>query len=260
MVQRIPPSTTSPTVLSLAVPWLGQQISCKLMPAMKIAAFVPPPLKSLLRRPYYAVRRRWMYTHPTAVETIHEYWRKPDSVNDPHTYLAPIARSKWLVGLLEEHVPKSGSLLELGCNVGRNLNAAYQAGYRDLEAIEINPGAVEILKETFPEMASAAKIRLGRIEDHIRSIALKDCIYTMAVLVHIHPSSEWIFAEMANRAKTLILVESEESASSRHFSRDYHKIFTRLGMHQKAKIKCDMIPELVQEGGLEDYVARIFQR
>lgn len=216
------------------------------MTALKITAFVP----SLLRRPYYAVRRRWMYAHPTPVRVVQDYWQKPDAVNDPHTYLSPIARSKFLVGLLKEYVPKSASLLELGCNVGRNLNAAYQAGYRNLEGIEINPEAVEILKKNFPEMASTANIRFGRIEDHICSIELRDCIYTMAVLVHIHPSSDWIFAEMAKRAKTLILLESEKSASCRHFSRDYHKIFTGLGMHQKAKINCDTIPELVEEGGL----------
>lgn len=227
---------------------------------MKIAAFVPPSLRSLLRRPYYAVRRRWMYAHPTPVRIVQEYWQKPDAVNDPHTYLSPIARSEFLVGLLEKYVPKSASLLELGCNVGRNLNAAYQAGYRNLEGIEINPEAVEILKKTFPEMASTTNIRLGRIEDHIRSIESRDCIYTMAVLVHIHPSSDWVFAEMASRAKTLILVEAEKAASWRHFARDYHKIFTKLGMHQKAKINCDTIPELVEEGGLTNYVARIFQR
>ena len=81
----------------------------------------------------------------------------------------------------------------------------------------------------------------------------------MAVLVYIHPSSDWIFAEMANRVKTLILVEAEESASWRHFSRKYHKIFIRLGMHQKAKINCDTIPELVEESGLKNYVAQIFR-
>lgn len=81
----------------------------------------------------------------------------------------------------------------------------------------------------------------------------------MAVLIHIHPSSDWIFAEMANRGKTLILIEDERGASWRHFSRDYCKIFTRLGMNQKSQIHCDTIPELVEEGGLKNYVARIFQ-
>ena len=107
-------------------------------------------------------------------------------------------------------MPKSASLLELGCNVGRNLNAAYQAGYRNLEGIEINPEAVEILKKTFLKWLQLHNIQLGRIEDYIRSIESRDCIFTMAVLVHIHPSSDWIFAEMANRVKTLILVEARK--------------------------------------------------
>lgn len=73
-------------------------------------------------------------------------------------------------------MPKSAGILELGCNVGKNLNTAYQAGYRNLEDIEINPEAVEILKKTFPEMSSFANIRLGRFEDHIRSIKSRDCM------------------------------------------------------------------------------------
>ena len=226
---------------------------------IRLATFVPSPIKSLLRWSYYALRRRWMYAHPTPVQVIQEYWQKPDTVNDPRTYLAPIARNKFLVGLLKEYVPRSGSLLELGCNVGRNLNAAYMAGYENLEGIEINPEAVEILKKTFPEMASTANIRVGHIENCIRSVERKDCIFTMAVLVHIHPSSDWIFAEMVNRAKTLIIIEQENGASWRHFARDYRKIFTKLGMQQRAQIDCSTIPALVEEGGLMSYVARIFQ-
>jgi SAM-dependent methyltransferase len=227
---------------------------------MPIRELIPSPIKHLFRQPYYFFRRRWLYAHPKPIETIHDYWQHPDDANDPRKYLTGRTRSKWLVGILEKYVPKEGSLLELGCNVGRNLNEAYQAGYRNLEAIEINPEAIEILRQSYPAMASAANIHLGRIEDNIQSIASKSCILTMAVLVHIHPASEWIFSEMAKRAKTLIVIEAENDATWRHFARDYKKIFEGFGMRQLEEINCNEVPELKAESELQTYVARVFQR
>jgi SAM-dependent methyltransferase len=225
---------------------------------MPIRELIPSPIKHLLRQPYYFFRRRWLYVHPEPIDTIHNYWRRPDDANDPRKYLTGRTRSRWLVEILEKYVPKEGSLLELGCNVGRNLNEAYQAGYRDLETIEINPEAIEILKQSYPEMASIANIHVGRIEDNIQFIENKDCIFTMAVLVHIHPSSEWMFSEIAKRTKTLIVIEAEKDASWRHFARDYKKIFEGLGMRQLEEIQCNEVEELMAERGLQTYVARVF--
>ena len=94
-------------------------------------------------------------------------------------------------------------------------------------------------------MASVANIHVGRIEDNIQSIENKDCIFTMAVLVHIHPSSEWMFSEIAKRAKTLIVIEAEKDATWRHFARDYKKIFEGLGMRQLEEIQCNEVLELI---------------
>jgi SAM-dependent methyltransferase len=225
---------------------------------MPIRDALPEQLKSLFRPWYYSVRRYWLYHKPKPVGVIHNYWQKPDAVNDPHTYLDGQPRSTFLVGLLQKYVPDNGSVLELGCNVGRNLNYLYEAGYRDLEAIEINPEAVQILKQTFPDMAAISKIHVGLIEDNIRSVGYKDCIFTMAVLVHIHPNSDWIFAEISKHAKTLIVIEGEQGASWRHFARNYRMIFENLGMRQMEEIDCTQIPELASDG-LEHYVARVFQ-
>jgi hypothetical protein len=45
----------------------------------------------------------------------------------------------------------------------------------------------------------------------------------LAVLVHIHPASDWIFAEIANRAKTLIVIEGESRPSGRKGSSPGHQ-------------------------------------
>jgi hypothetical protein len=238
----LPPTLT--TVFRSLCRGLAGQISCRLMPAMRIAAFVPLPLKSLLRRPYYAVRRRWMYAHPTPVRVVQEYWQKPDGINDPHKYLSGIARSKFLVDLLPGYVPKSASLLELSCNVRRNLNAAYQAGYRNLDGIEINPEAVEILKKTFlkglplPTSGSDASRTTS-------APSSRDCIFTMAVLLYFHPSSDRIFAEMASRVKTLILVEAGKMRAGVTFRASITRYLSD-SYAPESKINCDTIPELVE--------------
>lgn len=239
------------------------QKSDKSLPTMytlrvSIRDFIPAPMKSLVRPCYYSVRRYWSYHKPKPIHVIHDYWRTPDAANDPHGYLIYQPRSAFLVGLLQKYVPTEGSLLELGCNVGRNLNEAYQAGYSNLEGIDINPEAVQILKQSYPNMAKVATIHVGPIEDHLRSIGNKECIFTVAVLLHIHPTSDWIFAEMAKRVKTLIVIEGESGAGWRHFPRNYKKIFENLGMRQVEEIDCTHVPELTGQG-MENYVARVFQ-
>lgn len=227
---------------------------------MPIRDLIPAPIKALIRPPYYFIRRRWMYRNPGPIEVSQEYWKKPDEVNAPSLYLSGRKRSAFLVQLLRKYVPVDGSLLELGCNVGRNLNEAFEAGYRDLEGVEINEEAIEIMRQSYPEMAKVTTVHFGRIEDTLRAIMHKDCIFTMAVLVHIHPSSDWVFAEIAKRAETLIIVEDEKAASWRHFARNYKELFEKLGMHQVEEIVCKDIPELITEKGIQDYVARVFKR
>jgi hypothetical protein len=58
--------------------------------------------------------RRWLYLHPQPVNVIHDYWRKPDKVNDPKLYLMGRERSIFLVEILRRYVSTGASLLELG--------------------------------------------------------------------------------------------------------------------------------------------------
>ena len=226
--------------------------------AVLIRDHIPPSLKDIARPFYSSVRRYWLYRKPPPVDVIQAYWRSPDAANDPREYLKPRARSRFLVDLLHKYVPTSGTLLELGCNVGRNLNEAYEAGYLHLEGVDINPEAITLLKQSYPETARASTLHVSRIEDYILSCGVKDCIFTMAVLVHIHPASDWIFAEIAKRAKTLIVIEGEYGATSRHFARNYKTIFERLGLRQVEEVRCADVPELAGQD-LEHYTARVFQ-
>ena len=84
-------------------------------------------------------------------------------------------------------------------------------------------------------MARHIRIHDRSIEEIISSFKDNafDIVYTMAVLQHIHPASEWVFSEIVRITKSfLITMEGEDYVSWRHFPRDYKKIFESLGMKQ----------------------------
>ena len=69
-------------------------------------------------------------------------------------------RTRFLLKIADRFISKNDSILEIGCNVGRNLNALYLNGFRDLSGIEINERAIRILKSLLS--------RNGRTRDFIQ--------------------------------------------------------------------------------------------
>lgn len=168
---------------------------------------------------------------------VHRYWRNPPKKNSPEAYLTPPDnRSEYLVKLVQKHVNISASILEIGCNVGRNLNELFQSGYKKLTGVEISAGAVTLMQKAFPEMSKHAKILTVPIEDVIKNFRDNsfDLVFTMAVLMHIHPDSEFVFEEIARITRRfLMLVEGENTFQrGRYFGRFYRPIFEQLGMVQ----------------------------
>lgn len=199
--------------------------------------------------------------NPKTRSELHEYWKKPkdsDSFNNPHRYLTRSDRSIFLVELFNKYFNKDGIILEIGCNVGRNLNYLFENGYTNLSGIEINEKAVELLKETYPEMASVANIYNNPVEEVIKELKENqyDVVFTMAVLEHIHTDSEWIFQEMVRiSSKYIVTIEDENGYSDRHFPRNYKEIFEPLGMKEIEVITCKDIPGLGN-----DFFARVFKK
>ena len=188
-----------------------------------------------------------------------QYWSNPQEPgNLPQDYLgAGLARSAHLLELVRFCGLSEPRILELGCNAGRNLNFLYQAGYRRLSAIEINPQAVALLRETYPELAACAEIHVAPIEDVIRNFAdgAFDIIFSLAVLVHVHYDSDWIFPEIARAAgKYVITIEDEANQTQRHFARNYREVFEGLGLRQiKVCDCCDL-------AGMDFYISRVFAK
>jgi len=169
--------------------------------------------------------------HPVkTVEECHAFWHNPPQENRPAQY-AKRQSASFVVSMVEKYLPKDVRILELGCNVGLTLHHLWEAGYRNIEGIEINPEAVAFARSAWPEMRIS--IYQGAIESHVSMLPEYDLIYSKAVRCHVHPQSEWIFDEIAKRTKYVLTVEDEISfKSGRHFPRDYQKIFEYLDMKQ----------------------------
>jgi SAM-dependent methyltransferase len=218
-------------------------------------------LRRLTRRvPFF--RGTEQFSHDEA----QSYWASRTSdtgpTNQPTNYLTPrrgTGRSEFLAELLTEHgTTPDAKILEVGCNVGRNLQVLWEHGFRLLTGIEINPAAIETMGREYPDMAAAADIQLGSAETVLPTMSTGfDTVFTMAVLVHLHPDSDPVvhpnIARICNRL--LVTIEAEEFVSERHFSRNYRHVFEPLGFRQVEQVPCGPL-----DIGLETYVARVFIR
>jgi SAM-dependent methyltransferase len=187
-----------------------------------------------------------------------DFWRRQKTAK---SYVdAPAARAEMLLDIIRTLDLEGGCIMEIGCNAGRNLAALWQAGYHDLAGIEINPAAVRMFRETFPECA-AVPMSANAVEDVIRELpdGWYDCVFTMAVLLHLRPESEWVFAEMARiSARYVITIECENSeiknaaGVQRHWARNYQEIFESLGFRQ--------VHLMNGLGDLTKYIVRVFEK
>ena len=177
-------------------------------------------------------------------------WLEWTEKNSHDPYLKGEAKSEYLVGLIGDILPEGGSILELGCNVGRNLEYLRRAGYAQLGGIEISPRAAPIRRDYFPELE--LDYYQGPIEQKVLHCRPFDIVFSMAVLQHVHPDSDWIFAEIARVARVgIVTIEDEVSDRQTLYPRDYGEIFRGLGLRETKAEPCDHI-----KGFRANYVAR----
>ena len=210
-----------------------------------------PSLKDVIGR----LRLRTL-KQPRSRDELHEYWRAPDQDNAAADYREGAERSAYLVDLMDRHVSRDGAVLEIGCNVGRNLHHLREAGYKNLSGVEISQEAVDLMKETFPDVAANAQIHVGPVEEQVKTFAdgQFEAVYTMAVLEHIHTDSDWVFDEMARIAsRRIIVLEDEKSRTWRHFQRNYREVFEKAGGRQLEEADLTDVPGLGSK-----FVARVF--
>ncbi len=219
---------------------------------------IPESTKPTLRKLGKPVE--WIFNRPVGQDEAHRIWREVA----PEDYLhADPSRSHFLVDLVRKYAEPDAKILEIGCNVGRNLAHLAGAGFRNLEGVEISERAVRLLREAYPELALITKVHNAPIEKVISKFrdGEFDLVFTMAVLEHIHEKSTWVFPEMSRiTEKFLITIEDEYRRTPVIFPRNYREIFEAYGMTQLEAVK-----DLEAEGlrGLayvENFVARVFAK
>ncbi|HUW45749.1 MAG TPA: class I SAM-dependent methyltransferase [Dehalococcoidia bacterium] len=158
-----------------------------------------------------------------------EYWINPTPENLPHTYLEHNGRSDMLVDIVKKKIAleNNRTILEVGCNVGRNLSSLESAGYTHLAGVDVNSKALDMVQ-------AKACLMHGPIEKVLpRILQPYGLVFTMAVLQHIPPENDKVFEHIARLGRyNLLTIENEVSQNSRHFPRNYKTVFEKLGMKQ----------------------------
>jgi SAM-dependent methyltransferase len=197
-------------------------------------------------------------------EECQAFWSsRAGSSNAPVTYATkPTEIVDFLNDFWSPEVSGGDSVLELGCNAGTNLNRLRELGLEDLRAIEINAGAIEELERVYPELAERAKIVNGSLEETLSGMPDNsvDVVFTMAVLIHLHPNSVDVFRQMVRVARRHVCVVELETASNSYvFPRNYRRLFQRLGCTELRHAKITPLEYPDVSRGYDGYVARLFR-
>ncbi len=186
---------------------------------------------------------------------LHYYWRKPPAENAPSHYLPNaknVERSRRIVEKMRRHLEAGDTLLELGCNVGRNLSFLQEAGFKNVSGVEINSDALELLRRSYPKLAESASLHNSSIENFFSSEPRSyDAIFTCEVMEHIPRESQWVFEKIAAACRKILVTYEIEDANvdfHRIVGRPYKDIFTKLGMN------------CVSEDVHGNYVLRVFEK
>ena len=193
-------------------------------------------------------------------DSVFSYWRNPnDEFNSPEVYALKEQepRSKLVYELIGPILnTKDVKILELGCNVGRNLDYLLTKGYVHLTGIEISNHALQTGKRIYPLLFAYCKFINGSIEEFLPQLEPFDIIFSLATLEHIHnKTANSVFNSIAKQSTWIITIEDEKTHSPRHFPRNYKKEFEKRGFKQ-----------IYEKTNLQDYylssnfIARVFKK
>lgn len=208
---------------------------------------------------------KWAATHSgPAIDDasdLYKFWAQEQPAgNDPEAYIRPTGRSQALLELVSD-LPKGARILEVGCNVGRNLAYLHDHGYV-VEGVEISQHAVNLLRKTYPQLADS-QIHIGPAEHVLPRIADEsfDLVFTMAVIEHIHPNSSVVFDRMSRIARQVLAIEpSWGSTSHRQFPHKVRRLFTVRGMTPISETSMASLAGTADDAAIRDYTAFRFAR
>lgn len=179
--------------------------------------------------------------HIADLDVVHAFWQEERPEGNYFAAVGPNARSATILTVLAPFIDESASILEVGCNVGRNLNHLYQCGFKGVAGVEISGPAVERLRSSYEELKDVP-IYVGPAEEELSKLPTNgfDVVFTMAVLEHIHPSSRQVMDEIARVASRYVLAieptPQHAHDTSRQYPWDIPAEFARVGLKPKTRI------------------------
>ncbi|GAA0532299.1 class I SAM-dependent methyltransferase [Halorubrum ejinorense] len=192
-------------------------------------------------------------------DTVRDAWTDRAGRYSPayYSHYGPDETSALVREGLGTCVGPDASVLELGCGSGRHLKHLADHGFEDLTGIDIDAGAFDTMRETYPELAADGTFHCAPIEDRIESFDTGqfDAVYSVETLQHLHPDVEWVFAEIARVTDTVLVTAEIERPVQEPpdpdpdvnyvdddtplYYRDWSEIFTSLGLEEVGVVRGD---------------------
>lgn len=148
-------------------------------------------------------------------DTVRDAWRDRAGEYSPayYAYRGPNETSAIVREALSPRLDRDAAVLELGCGSGRHLRHLAAHGFEDLSGVDIDPGAFETMRETYPELAAAGTFHCGSLTDVLGEFddGAFDAVYSVETLQHVPPEAEPVFGEIARITdEVLVTAEIEE--------------------------------------------------
>ena len=191
-------------------------------------------------------------------DEVLEDWAERSGEYSPeyYAYYGPDETSELIRERLDSVVGPDAAVLELGCSSGRHLAHLHEHGYEDLNGVEINEEAFDVMDESYPDLAAAGTFHHAAIEDVVGEFDDDrfDAVFSVETLQHIHPDNGWVFAELARITSELLVTVENEGESDRSengtnvnyvneefplYYRDWSRIFVGLGFVEIDAVSLD---------------------
>lgn len=133
---------------------------------------------------------------------------------------------------------KNLNILELGCNVGRNLNFLLNNNFKNLSGIEINMNAIELCKKVYPTLFNLDTVNIynDRLYNFLpKHKTIYDVVFTMAVMMHIDDDErEIIYDYLEKYVKYVIFIEPRNELKKKIWNGRLFNIFD-YNIHMKKR-------------------------
>ncbi|WP_434522125.1 class I SAM-dependent methyltransferase [Halorubrum sp. AS12] len=181
--------------------------------------------------------------------SVRESWTNRTGEYSPayYAHYGPNETSELIREALDEHLSRDAAILELGCGSGRHLEHLANNGFEDLSGVDIDAGAFDTMRETYPTLAAEGTFHCGPIEDLVGEFddGQFDAVYSVETLQHLHPDVDWVFEEIVRiTGDVLVTAEIEGPMGDASadpdvnyvdddtplYYRDWSRVFTSLGL------------------------------